>query len=228
YHIHKALLVHHSEYFRKALTGPSKGAQEGVVNLEDVEPDKFVLVNIFVHWLYTQSLPPCTEWDRMVDTVNDRSLLKMKAYAFADRFLVPELRRMVNNSFVAFTDLGCAAALLCYTQEAYATIPVDRPILQLLVDAHCERWTPCVEVHLPNMLAEYPHAFVVRALRRMHEKLLRTMRGLPEKWPRCYYEHASEEEKYTCRVWHREYDHEKGYGFFGTRYTCVTCAEDGA
>jgi hypothetical protein len=39
FHIHKALLVHHSEYFRKALNGPWKEATEGVVKLEDVEPE---------------------------------------------------------------------------------------------------------------------------------------------------------------------------------------------
>lgn len=35
-YIHKALLVHHSEYFRKALSGPWKEAEEGIVRLEDV------------------------------------------------------------------------------------------------------------------------------------------------------------------------------------------------
>ena len=38
YCIHKALLVHHSEYFRNALKGPWKEAEEGVIRLEDVEP----------------------------------------------------------------------------------------------------------------------------------------------------------------------------------------------
>lgn len=39
YSIHKALLVYHSEYFRKALEGPWKEAEEGTFNLEDIEPD---------------------------------------------------------------------------------------------------------------------------------------------------------------------------------------------
>jgi len=37
YYIHKALLVHHSEYFRKALQGSWKEAPEGVVELEDID-----------------------------------------------------------------------------------------------------------------------------------------------------------------------------------------------
>lgn len=35
YHVHKALLFFHSEYFRKALQGPWKEADEGAVRLAD-------------------------------------------------------------------------------------------------------------------------------------------------------------------------------------------------
>jgi hypothetical protein len=38
YYVHKALLVHHSEYFRNALKGPWKEAEGGVVKLVDVQP----------------------------------------------------------------------------------------------------------------------------------------------------------------------------------------------
>lgn len=37
YYIHKALLSQHSNYFRKALQGPWKEAEEGVFTLDDVE-----------------------------------------------------------------------------------------------------------------------------------------------------------------------------------------------
>ena len=39
YIVHRSLLMKHSEYFRKALTGSWKEAQEGVVTLEDVDCD---------------------------------------------------------------------------------------------------------------------------------------------------------------------------------------------
>jgi hypothetical protein len=48
YHIHKALLVHHSEYFRKALNGPWKKATERVIKLEDVEPEVGKLTKLAV------------------------------------------------------------------------------------------------------------------------------------------------------------------------------------
>jgi hypothetical protein len=38
YHIHKALLMHHSEHFRESLKRPWMEAEEGVVMLEYVEP----------------------------------------------------------------------------------------------------------------------------------------------------------------------------------------------
>jgi len=39
FHVHKPLLMHHSEYFRKALSGSWKEAEENVVTLKDVEPE---------------------------------------------------------------------------------------------------------------------------------------------------------------------------------------------
>lgn len=38
YTVHKALLVHHSGYFRKALKGSWQEAKEGTITLSDVEP----------------------------------------------------------------------------------------------------------------------------------------------------------------------------------------------
>lgn len=37
YTVHKDLLTYHSEYFRKALRGSWKEAQEGVVSLKDAD-----------------------------------------------------------------------------------------------------------------------------------------------------------------------------------------------
>lgn len=37
HHIHRVLLVQHSDYFKMALQGPWKEAEEGVVRLDDVE-----------------------------------------------------------------------------------------------------------------------------------------------------------------------------------------------
>lgn len=39
YEVHRAILMQHSGYFKKALEGPWKEAEEGVVRLEDVESE---------------------------------------------------------------------------------------------------------------------------------------------------------------------------------------------
>lgn len=39
YCIHRVLLVHRSDYFRKALKGPWKEVEEGIITLEDVQSD---------------------------------------------------------------------------------------------------------------------------------------------------------------------------------------------
>jgi hypothetical protein len=136
---------------------------------------------------------------------------------------------MVHNNFVDGLKYTMASMgvyhLLPYAQKAYANIPLDRPILQLLVDFHCDTWTQCWE-NGPDTVNEHPHAFVGRAMRRLHEQLLRKTRGHPEKLPRCYYEHASDEEKKTCPSAHMDYDEEKDFGFFGKRVTCGECPGD--
>jgi hypothetical protein len=38
YYVHKALLLHYFEYFRKALNGQGTEATEGTIHLEDVAP----------------------------------------------------------------------------------------------------------------------------------------------------------------------------------------------
>jgi hypothetical protein len=59
YHVHKAVLVKHSEYFQNALNGPWKEASQRLVSLTDVEPDGFA---VFIGWLYTLTLPKRDEW----------------------------------------------------------------------------------------------------------------------------------------------------------------------
>ncbi|KAF2831486.1 hypothetical protein CC86DRAFT_366840 [Ophiobolus disseminans] len=54
YHVHKALLTHHSEYFQKSLNGPWKEGTEQKVTLTDIEALTF---EIILQWVYTTKLP---------------------------------------------------------------------------------------------------------------------------------------------------------------------------
>ena len=73
--IHKSLLVYHSAYFAKALTWDWEEATEGVVTLEDIDPQVF---RVFAAWLFIGRIalavkvrgrfPNCTVTDRPCDS----------------------------------------------------------------------------------------------------------------------------------------------------------------
>jgi hypothetical protein len=54
YTVHRTLLAEHSDYFRKALSGPWKEAEEGIVTLEDVD------CQTCKHTLADKFLRPCS------------------------------------------------------------------------------------------------------------------------------------------------------------------------
>ncbi|KAJ4400907.1 hypothetical protein N0V91_008286, partial [Didymella pomorum] len=74
YKVHEALLIEASDYFKKALTGLWKEADEDVIHLTDVETA--------VSWLYARTLP----YDTLKDESSCRewALQMMQAYAFGD------------------------------------------------------------------------------------------------------------------------------------------------
>ncbi|KAL6158920.1 hypothetical protein ACJQWK_03387 [Exserohilum turcicum] len=225
FRVHKALLLKHSEYFRKALRGSWTEAKEGVVKIDDIEP---AVVNIFVHWLYTQSLPkPCDykEWSGFggsAVTVN-----KLRAYIFADRFQIPSFGQAVHNNLVQeLQDQSlaiCEEYNLSLITEAYDGLPTESPILQLLVDTLCEKRKACAHQG-PDDINKLPPAFLARVVRNMlHSQHHRQQKQVAMKY-RCYYEHATEMSLRACntRKTHMKFNHEKEFGFFGL---CGYCEE---
>ncbi|KAH4412453.1 hypothetical protein HBH92_112180 [Parastagonospora nodorum] len=222
YSVHKALLVYHSEYFHNALRDSWKEGKENLIVLEDVEPEP---VNIFLHWLYTGSLPSLVdyaEWARIggIGSVETQ----IKAYAFADRFLAHEFRRTINNNVaeqMRLKDNFLVSDILAMARIAFSSIPSDRPLLQLIVDEHCTFWKNCCEE--PSRLTDFPPAFLARVTRRLCELLedqicLQSSSG---EW--CYFEHADEAEMVACGKLHMQYDEEKDIGFFGKKILCENC-----
>lgn len=178
-------------------------------------------MNIFVHWLYTNTLSE-------PDDQNEKGhiLATLKAYIFADRFFFPEFRRAANNNFVDLIQSNVVGAhdMLDLAKEAFANIPSNRPILQLIVDDHCAWWSQCCDNNT-DLWMELPPAFLVRAMRRLQEKFHREKIDQKEKGGRCYLEHASDKEQKVCQYRHMQYDKEKDFGFFGERLTCSICSD---
>jgi len=181
-----------------------------------------------VHWLYTQQLPDSEdyeEWSNILGEHSDNSdVAKIQAYAFADRFMIPTFRRVVNNNFV--DNIGGSQPLEVYNmlplaKEAFKTLPSNRPILQYLVDLHCKLWTNCCEDD-PESVKELPPAFTLRAMRRLKEMLQEEKYTELDK-TRCYYEHTDDAEASACGKPHMRYDEEKEYGVFGRTIRCGWC-----
>ncbi|KAF2625448.1 hypothetical protein BU25DRAFT_423167 [Macroventuria anomochaeta] len=126
-------LVYHSEYFRKAVQGSWKEAQEGVMRIDDVQPSECTylgrtacpksysrellltsfVVSVFAHWLYIQKVPGIQAhdtWDRILEN-KDHNLsvnmhLNIKAYALGDRLLASYFRRAINDATTGITHEG--------------------------------------------------------------------------------------------------------------------------
>lgn len=90
YYVHRALLVHHLEYFKKALQDSWTEAQTGLFKLPDIEPlvcgwafalhklyADLCAVNLFVYWLYSGKVPGFDEYDEWArgtqETSNDQA-----------------------------------------------------------------------------------------------------------------------------------------------------------
>lgn len=91
FEIHKALLCHRSAYFKGALTGRFKEAREGIVTLEDEDPETF---SRFHAWLYTGS---CMKDD---DTTPLTIAPALQLWLFAEKRLVPNLQNAIIDQLI--------------------------------------------------------------------------------------------------------------------------------
>ena len=91
--IHRALLCHHSAFFRAALSGKSMEAEEMMVVLDEDDPRLFTLV---YHWMYTGDLDSLELPSRPVHAVL-QDLVKL--WAFAGKFGMLQLRNHAIDVF---------------------------------------------------------------------------------------------------------------------------------
>jgi hypothetical protein len=206
YHVHKALVTRHSDFFEKALTGPWKEADERVVRLPNIHPCGF---NIFVGWMYTGTIPEndVNDWLAAGDCQaipgprNERTdLLILQTLVVADQLVAPVFQQVVNNGFADWM-APCDYWRFHYKNIifAYANLPESCPVLRLIVDAHCVGWG------LENELAdetdlqdELPPKFLFDVMRRMAE--FRDSYGFEDDLnPGDYHIHSTEDEQKKCR-----------------------------
>jgi hypothetical protein len=89
-------------------------------------------------------------------------------------------------------------------------IPEGRNVLQQLVDEYSSYWSDSHsdEVFQPLMQKELPNNFLLRVMRRCRE-----IKDYGDQDKRCYYEHATDEEKDSCHDDHLKYDEDKEHAY---------------
>lgn len=192
--------MHYSDYFRKALSGTWKEAEDGVVKLVDVEPAVF---NLFLEWLYTQQVPnDCSEYNRIANAglrfsfSNTGDLWKIKLYVFVDRFAVPTLRTALNRQIVNDPD-AVSRITWDHTTITYAfdNLPSTDPLLDLFVDRYYMEWNGW------GSMQSLPHDSLHRFLQRVGGERARGRKVVSEMFNMdlcIYHEHATDAEKSSC------------------------------
>jgi hypothetical protein len=183
-----------------------------------------------VEWIYTQKLPADEDgaaWMRLLEEATEKYRQKryevlVRAYVLGDRLFIDRFRRLVNNRFTDSqgTDYFAEPARFETFTYAFNNIPADRPMLQFMVDDHCDIWPELKDDYgdgnpeqkaILTSFNELPKAFLIRAMRRMSDFRY----GRPDGYGfECYHEHESDEQKEDCGAFHMKYDKMLDYGFF--------------
>lgn len=220
YYLHKRLLAQYSDYFDRAFNHGWKEAEGGLITLEDVDCGTCTLtrmtrdgpyanleiVNVFVHWLYTQRLP--AKYSDWIENFTSHMKLKLKTFQmsmlkarkFADQFLVTAFGNVVECALVihfveedfAFYDV---------VTYAYEHLRYGSPILTAIVHAHCLRFDDYAEMTdkssgeidtRKNVPLEFLEDVMLRYMRITKE-------GVKNEMQLCdYHEHDSAAETNAC------------------------------
>ncbi|CAN9306467.1 unnamed protein product [Alternaria sp. RS040] len=166
--VHLDLLIHHSPFFRAALTGSFKEADEKLVTLPDTASNTFEL---FVHWLYYQRLPIETDSSELLalyrDAEDDEVLYEnlVSLYIFCDKYYVPGLKReCLDTLFYQITENPYLSEFNII-RRTFNNLETNRdPLCRLLVDYYCywaseDCWTL-------KEVQDLPSTFVAKAMAR--------------------------------------------------------------
>jgi hypothetical protein len=191
-------------------------------------------VEIFVHWLYTKTLfdpvkcelgfdycATCQDMEEHRDPNN--CLPAIKAYVLGDRLAADSFRQ--DAAAFANTVITSETFALSYFYKmvlyAFKHIPYDRPILQHLVDEHCETKRKAEDIE-KNVEVEMklPAAFTRRVMHQCQKLVKINETANANKTPswqrkhlRCYKVHTDSEEE-DCGLRHMKWNEKTELGHF--------------
>ncbi|KAF2849069.1 hypothetical protein T440DRAFT_556314 [Plenodomus tracheiphilus IPT5] len=163
YQVNKALTMYCSGNFLGVLESvKTEEGKANTVELLDIESYTF---EAFADWMYTQRLTPCGNWRARfaLPTAITSHKACVLLYIFAHRFQVPNLKEAVKKELLkVLTPNGaCHDA----TTVAFQKLPEDNPVLDMLVDAHCQYWKPGADFSTScKKLEEVPAEFLRRVV----------------------------------------------------------------
>jgi hypothetical protein len=203
--VHQDLLTYHSEFFRAALTGKFKEAEEKTVPLPE---DSEVIFEFFVHWLYHKEFPTTDnastelleQWRNDYENaegykgaLESKNLIKL--HVFADKYGEERLKTAtLNGLFIHFTTC-ISVPSQASVRYAYDNLPEESALLSLLVAIQC-----CMDGRSWAKLGidGYPSPFIVSVLERLAKSAQRDLRTLSSVKLCDFHEHKNEEERKVC------------------------------
>ena len=152
----------HSDYFRGALSGHFKEGKEGVIILEDENPDTFTIFNT---WLYTNKMVGALDGDDVACDPKDLACV----YLFGDRYMVPSLKNLVIDEVIArMVRKGEYPFDLIFV--LYDLIPCDDPMRKLLVDIFVWDDGKALTKYMSDMTDHFPVSFLEGLVMAMAER----------------------------------------------------------
>ncbi|KAF2833873.1 hypothetical protein CC86DRAFT_415864, partial [Ophiobolus disseminans] len=203
--VHENLLVQYSEFFRAALTGKFKEAEEKTVKLEEDDTTTFEL---FVHWLYYQRFPNKAHGDHNEliklyhDDLDCGTNSCIQLHVFGDKYGV---KRLKEDSLDELINITLSGNNHCLTDAddvklAFEHLPERSPMCRLIIDSHCLYGDP----RRYQAFAAYTCIPFLHGVWLRHSDLL--MKSEEEDQvqspdiTRCdYHEHENDEEKEACK-----------------------------
>ena len=203
--IFEELLTYHSPYFRAALKGAFKEAQDKTVTLESEDPQIF---EFFVHWLFYKRFPNDSDCGELTgkwhnDSADDEDTTKLNnlihLYVFYDRYQVPQLKTaLIEEIFNHIENLDHELAPPDLVSYAFNNLPDKDPLRRLLVDSFVY-WASRLQ-WAESKIPKYPPKFLEKVMGRY-------TRRMDISCDKCnvdgllicnYHNHQTEEEKKAC------------------------------
>ena len=206
--VHEELLTFHSPYFRAALTGGFREAQDKTVTLKE---EKGRIFEFFVHWLYYLRFPnkdDSAELYAAWTADNDYGDLKtenlIQLYVFCDKYNVPELKTKTMTEIFNHVeeDDGEALPSVDLIRFAFDNLPEHAPLCSYLVHAYCYWAQDFIWEDFGSV--DWPSGFIGRVLARYSAFARGDLTRDDFNSPCDYHEHQSVTDRTACEAKQRE------------------------